>query len=308
MQNWCGVLFALICCGCSHSMGDAPRRIALSFDDAPRPADAFYSRAERASLLIEALAQEQAEAIFFATTANMDEEGAEILREYALAGHAIGNHSASHRRLGRITPDDFLIDLDAADTRLSSTPGFHRYFRFPFLDEGNTEAVRDVVRDGLQSRGYQNGYVTIDTYDWFLSDLLNQALRQNREVNNQALCQLYSSTLVESAEFYDALAVRVLGRSPAHVMLLHENDLAAHCLQSLVSALREHSWTIIPAMEAYRDPIAHALPNTLYLNQGRVAAIAAERGIPEAELRSSTENEATLRLQFEQRVLAPRQP
>ncbi|MEL7519180.1 MAG: polysaccharide deacetylase, partial [Pseudomonadota bacterium] len=61
---------------------------------------------------------------------------------------------------------------------------------------------------------------------------------------------------VEAAEFYAELAQRTLGRQPAHVMLMHENDLTALTLVDLVKALKAKGWRIITVDEAYADPVA----------------------------------------------------
>ena len=70
------------------------------------------------------------------------------------------------------------------------------------------------------------------------------------------------------------MAKEVLGRSPKHVLLLHENDLAALFIKDLIKHIRESGGKIISPAEAYKDPIADFIPNVLMNNQGRIAAIA----------------------------------
>ena len=55
-------------------------------------------------------------------------------------------------------------------------------------------------------------------------------------------------------------------------------------LAPLVSALRADGWHIVPTVEAYEDPIAARDPDTLWLGQGRVAALAAGDGRAQAAL------------------------
>ena len=47
-------------------------------------------------------------------------------------------------------------------------------------------------------------------------------------------------------------------------------------------------------MDAYQDPIAAQLPDVLFNGQGRVAAIAKEKGKPSRELVQESEDEAYL--------------
>src|SRR5690606_36018435 len=118
-----------------------------------------------------------------------------------------------------------------------------RYFRFPFLDEGTAGTEqRDGVRAGLGQRRLINGYVTVDTYDWFMAALFAEAISAGHEPDLDVACGVYTGVLLDNIEFYDEIARDVLGRSPAHVLLLHENDLAALCVDRLAGALVAAGW------------------------------------------------------------------
>jgi peptidoglycan/xylan/chitin deacetylase (PgdA/CDA1 family) len=282
------------------------RELALSFDDAPRRGSPLMRGPERAERIIEGLRQAGApQAVFFANSDRIDAEGGRRLRAYAAAGHVIANHSATHPHLRDLEPERFLEDVAVADRVLRTMPGFRPWFRFPFLDEGDTPAKRDAVRVGLDRLGYQQGYVTIDTYDWFIDQLANNAAQRGEMLNMEALKALYIEAIVGSADFYDDLAVAHLGRSPRHVLLLHENDLAAWFIADLVAALRADGWTIVSADAAYADPIAQMTPDTMLLGQGRVAALAYLAGAPQRALFSPYEEEPDLEDAFDRRVLGP---
>ncbi len=285
------------------------KRIALSFDDAPRGDGWAHTGEERTAALVEAL--ERAEvtgAVFFVTTGNLEQagvEGARRLRRYVDAGHVLASHSHAHRSANRISPEAFLTDLDRSLERLGSFDAVLPWFRFPFLHEGASAAARDAVREGLAERGLANGYVTVDNYDYYLEALAREAVEAGHPIDRQQLRDTYVEILLEAVEFYDAIALEALGRSPAHVLLLHENDVAALYVDDLVTALRARGWEIISAAEAYRDPIAQVQPDTLFLNQGRVAAIANVAGRVRRELVHPAEDEAWLRRLFVQRGLLP---
>ena len=68
--------------------------------------------------------------------------------------------------------------------------------------------------------------------------------------------------------------------------------------------LRKRGFRIIPATRAFSDPIADREPDTLFLNQGRVAALAHEAGWEPNDLISPTEDEEYLRQRFEAEVVA----
>lgn len=251
------------------------RRVSLSFDDAPRELGALYTRSERAHLLIKALGNRPA--VFFANSPSRAQDGLEILRIYALAGHRIANHTAQHLNLNKTDTAVFLRDVARADQELRDLPQFRRWFRFPYLREGrNAEQVR-AAREGLAQLGYQQGYVTVDTQDWFADVLLAEEGRRGYIAEH--LCRVYSDMLIEDLEFFDAMSVGALGRSVAHTMLLHETDLNALCLTEIIRRIEATDWRIVSPDESYEDPIAlQEPPPHVRLNQGRVFALAEAAG------------------------------
>lgn len=280
--------------------------IAITFDDAPTADSATMTGDARTQKLIAALARSGiGQAAFFALPRSRTPEELARLGAYARAGHVIANHSNTHRNLRDLTAEEFMADIAAADAILKPMPGFRPWFRFPFLSEGDTREKRDAVRKALSAMGYAQGYVTIDNYDWYLNSLANTARKDGKQVNEAALRDLYVETIVQAVEFYDAIAMKTLGRSPRHVLLLHENDLAALYIEDLAKTLRAKGWTIISAEQAYQDPIAAIEPDTLFLGQGRVAAIARSQGMKPVELVHEREDEAVLDRLFEERVVAP---
>lgn len=283
----------------SASIMAGSKQIAITFDDAPRPAGLMMGAEQRTAMLIQALKSANVSgAMFFATTNNLKhagEEGAKRLAQYVAAGHLLGNHSHTHQSASRLSPKDFLADITIAHQRLQQFAGYQPYLRFPYLREGSSIQSRDAIRQGLAELGLSQGYVTIDNYDWYLQALLEESLAANIPFNIQGWRKLYVDILLQAAEHYAAIAEQALGRSPAHVLLLHENSLAAMFIDDLVAALRQNGWQIISALEAYKDPIAKTLPDTLFLGQGRVAAMAEIKGMARRNIRLYAEDEAVLR-------------
>lgn len=262
------------------------KRIALTFDDVPRGAGAFFTPEERSERLIAALREAGVtQAAFFVTTGNLDTPdgggGERRIAAYVAAGHVIANHSHSHWHLDQTEAEAYLADLDRAAAWLKGRPGYRPWFRFPFLDEGGRDAAkRDALRAGLAARGLRNGYVTADGSDWHLEALTVEAARAGRAMDMAALRKLYLQSQMSGIAYHDALARRTLGRSPPHVMLLHETDLAALFIADLVAELRKDGWTIITADEAYADgDLAAAMPMVPHTSGTLTGMMAWERGV-----------------------------
>ncbi|MFN3213485.1 MAG: polysaccharide deacetylase family protein [Henriciella sp.] len=284
------LLFSVSACidSPSNAAPDAGlKRIALTYDDAPLGAGPRYAGDERTDALIAQLDRaESGPVAIFVTTKGLDlPDGVARINAYAAAGHLIANHSDQHVWASRTPTNDYIADIDQAETKLAPFANRRPWFRFPFLDEGgqgetNADAVRrDALRKALADRDLISGYVTVDTYDWHLDRLWFQAVRSGADVDMQALSQVYVEMVLDAANHYDALGQTVFGRRPAQVLLLHENDLAASFSAEMITALREDGWQIIHPDEAFADPIVDQLPTTRFSGAGRVAALAADAGM-----------------------------
>ena len=290
-MRWLLPLLLGLLAACAHAETEpAPvqppeKRIALSFDDAPRAPGAFLSEEERTRLLMANLAEAGVDqVVFFVNPGRIDGADDEArIAAYVAAGHVIANHSATHPHLSQTDVAAYLADIDAAEEWLKGRERYRPWFRYPYLDEGRQDkAKRDAVRQGLAQRGLSNGYVTVDASDWFYEGAAKRAAAEGREIDREALRDLYIQTQVDAAEFYDQLARQAIGRSPAHVILLHETDLNAMWIGDLVRALEAKGWTIVSADEAYADRFGDFAPvyDTRSAQGSLTEMVAWEKGLP----------------------------
>ncbi|ALE15659.1 polysaccharide deacetylase-related protein [Altererythrobacter epoxidivorans] len=262
------------------------KRVALTFDDIPRQKGAFFTPQERTEKILAALRDASVgQVAFFINPGRLDTpdgaDGEAHISAYVAAGHVIANHSFSHQHLSKSTAEDYLADIDRAEDWLRGRAGYRPWFRFPYLDEGaGNKAKRDAVRAGLKERGLANGYVTADGSDWHLEFLTIAAQEQGKPIDMKQLRRLYIAAQMSALEYHDQLARDTLGRSPAHVLLLHETDLAALFLPDLVAEMRKHGWRIISPDEAYRDLIASAEPDVPYAWGTLTGSMAWEKDVP----------------------------
>jgi peptidoglycan/xylan/chitin deacetylase (PgdA/CDA1 family) len=286
--------------GPAHAQhGCGPQLLAFTFDDAPLPDTAVLGGKERTGKIIQALQEGDAGPVMlFSVSSRIDDATLQRMHDYADAGHIITNHSHTHPNLHDVGSEAFIGDVTTAHDVLRGLPGFQPFFRFPYLNEGTTDSERDAVRAALEKLGYTQGYVTIDNYDFYIDRLIRDAVDAGDALDLQAVGAFYTDMIIGAAEHYDQIACTWLGRSPRHVLLLHENDASALFLPQLIDTFRAKGWEIISALEAYDDPIAEIMPDTLFLGQGRVAALAEMAGADPVALRHEGEDTEVLRAAF----------
>lgn len=276
------------------------QEIAITIDDAPLRDTLLFSGADRTQLLIDNLIKANVpDALIFVITKNINADSVARLDAYADAGFHIANHSHSHFSANTEDTDTYIEDITRAHEILSAFDNVLPFYRYPYLHQGSDRATRDRIQEHVQNLGYEIGYVTVDNYEWYMDALLQTAVAKGKDVDYEALKDVYIKTMWETISFYDGIAQETLGRSPKHVLLLHETDITAMYIADLVDHIRAQGWKITSPQEAYTDPIASTIPDVLLNQQGRVAAIARGQGWEPSRLKHESEHQAYLDDLFE---------
>lgn len=268
-------------------------QISITMDDFFWQNAVHQTAAQRNKAILEILSAHSLKAALFVIGRNIEsEEGKQLLSEWDKAGHLIGNHTYSHRSLNSasMTVEDYQVDILRAETLLRGFRGFKKSFRFPMLKEGDTASKRDSVRSFLSKHGYRVGHVTIDTADWAISPRLTERLSTQSAFDPRPYRNFYLEHMWDRAQYYDALARRVLGRPVKHTILTHYNLLNGLFLGDLIEMFKAKGWQFIDADEAFTDPVFSTKPNVLPAGESIVWALAKADGTLAKSLRYPAED------------------
>ena len=272
--------------------------VAFTFDD-PRTEDSGTLQWPQVNeRLLHTLEKHNLKVVLFVCGMRIDsEQGHKLLSEWNASGHGLGNHTYSHRFFNgsegknKITLAEFQNDTLKNEPLISSYSHFVRLFRFPFFKEGDTVEKRDGMRTFLQQHNYRSGRATIDASDWAISARMEARMKANSNADLTPYRDFYLQHIWERAQFYDALADRVLGHSVKHTVVLHHNALNAMFLDDLIAMFKQRGWTPIDAEKAYADPVYDRQPTILPAGEGLIWALAKETGKFEKELRYPGEDD-----------------
>ena len=248
---------------------------------------------ERNDSILSALQSHSMKAGLFVVGRNIESpEGKQLLSKWDKAGHLIGNHTYSHRNYNAPTAvaAEYQQDILRAEALLKDFPRFRKYFRFPMLKEGDTAAKRDAMRSFLAQHGYRTGHVTIDNSDWAIDNRLTARLKKDAAADVKPYRDYYLEHMWERAEYYDALAKRVLGRPVKHTVLVHFNLLNGLFLNDLIEMFKSKGWQPIDAEEAFGDPVFSAKPKIVPAGESIVWSLAKEKGTIAKSLRYPAED------------------
>lgn len=259
--------------------------IALSFDDGPAlDQHVVLDAAGKNRAILGALEAAKVRAVLFACGRKCLEtaEGRALVKAWGEAGHRIANHSYAHGSLNgkAATVEGFEADFLRNEALIQDLPGFTKWFRFPYLKEGDTAGKRDALRAFLKARGYRNGHVSIDASDWYYDQRIQARLAKDPGADLEPYRKAYLEHLWDRAAYYDGLARKVLDRSVKHVLLLHHNLANALFLPDVIRMFRAKGWAIITPAEAYGDPVYQLEPDLLPAGESLLWSLAKERNFP----------------------------
>lgn len=249
---------ALLVSGCVTPV--APQsQIAITIDDLPvhGPYPSGETPIGVASAVISALKAERVEAYGFVNgywTAK-DPSTADVLRAWKAAALPLGNHGWAHRHLNEMSGSDFEKELMTNDPLLRPlSTGDWRWFRYPFLDEGESAEKRSASREVLARHGYKVAAVTMDFSDWAWTGPYARCRDSRDDAAVKRLEDLYLQAARESIGYYRQLSRTLYGRDIPFVLLLHISAFEARMLPRLLKLYRDEGFGFVSLPEAEADP------------------------------------------------------
>ncbi|OJJ17713.1 hypothetical protein BKI52_28025 [marine bacterium AO1-C] len=265
--------FLIIACLLSNAL--RAQTISFTFDDGITYDRPGYTFETWNRMLLNKLQKANVKAMFFVRGKGLqNERGKQLLDGWNNAGHGIANHTFSHPNYSssKVSIEQFKQEFLKNDSLIKDYSNFKKYFRFPYLKEGNTPEKVTAFRQFLKAQNYKNGYVTIDASDWYVDYRLLKRLRQKKFGDVQKYREFYLNHIWERAQFYESLAFKLTGRHIKHTLLLHHNLCSALFIDDLMAMFKKKGWKIVSPMEAFQDPIYSQTPQ--YAGESLIYALA----------------------------------
>lgn len=264
-------------------------RVAITMDDPNTSSTPLLSWQERNDAILKTLKKHNLQAALFVCGKRVNNDsGKSLLEAWNNEGNWICNHSYSHNyfHASKVTLEHTIKDFYNCDTLINTFSMYKKYYRYPFLKEGNTIEKRDGFRKVLSDNGYKNGHVTIDASDWFIDGKLIDSLKKNPELDYSPYRDFYLQHIYERVQFYNELALKVTGRQITHTLLIHHNLLNALFLDDLINMFEEKGWEVVNVDKAYMDDtVYNEIPDILPAGESLIWALAKQTGKYEEILR-----------------------
>jgi peptidoglycan-N-acetylglucosamine deacetylase len=242
----------------------ASRPILITVDDLPVAGGRLHADAadrERITRdLLAALARHRIHAVALVIQGNVGGAPDEALLDLWLAGgHELGSHSWSHLDYTRADSATYLADvakgLAGLDAFLGPRGGKTRFFRFPYLDEGDTIEKLAAARRALEAAGVRNLSVTIDDQDWSFEAPFVAAARAGDGKARKAVIADYLAALRLAVRHHEEHGDDLFGRTTPQILLLHANAVGAVAWDDLFGWLESTGHRFATADEVLADPV-----------------------------------------------------
>lgn len=267
--------------------------ISFTFDDGSTADRPGYPLEKWNEMLLGHLEAADVNAVFFVTGHNkLSKKGKYVLQSWNDKGHRIGNHTYTHPNYSKEATsfELFATEFLKNDSLIRQYSNFLPLFRFPYLKEGDTPEKVEQFRNLLTQHGYQNGYVSIDASDWYISSRLVNRLKKAPDSDISGFRDYYLEHLYERAVYYEDLSFQLTGRHVQHTLLLHHNLAAALFLDDLIAMFKEKGWQVVDADQAFEDPIFDTVPGAEFAGESLIWSIAKENGTLSKDLRYPAED------------------
>ena len=194
----------------------------------------------------------------------------EILRAWHDAGQPLGSHTWSHPSLEKESAKAFIADIKKDEPILKQVDpnGDWHWFRYPFLDEGETLPKRQQVRQYLLKHHYKIAEVTIDFEDYLWNEPYARCMAKHDDAAVTSLEHSYLSVAGEFIGVFRTLSQKLYGHDIPYVLLLHVGAFDARMLPRLIALFRDQHFTFVTLPQAESDPAYAFDPNIGYPGGG----------------------------------------
>jgi peptidoglycan/xylan/chitin deacetylase (PgdA/CDA1 family) len=252
-----GVTFAQ-----TPSPAKTPLQIALTFDDLPAhgPLPPGMARPAVVKSILATLQRENMPPIYgFVNGFRVAQYPYQIhiLEAWRAAGNPLGNHTWSHPEFDKLSVEQYEANILRNEPLLRKvSPGSDwHWFRFPYLEEGNTVEKREQLRAWLGQRGYRIAEVSMDFQDYNRNEPYARCAAKHDEAAIKSLHDSYLDAADESIRVYRQIAQTLYQRDVPYVLLMHVGAFDAHMLPELIALFRSRGFSFVTLQQAMADPI-----------------------------------------------------
>lgn len=232
------------------------REIAITIDDLPLVASQMNTpnnklrSIDRFTHIVDAFKKYNVPATGFVIAGAIEKGQWDFLEQFRKAGLMLGNHTYSHYNLNQMSAEKYIADIDRADKILDPIMTEPKYFRYPYLAEGN-KTTKSLVLAYLARHNYIVAPVTIDSKDFEFNERTYKVPFHSREAYIQKLKPTYLAYIWKQTLNAEK---RSAGKGGKQILLIHANVLNSYLLEDILEMYQKNGYKFISLTEALKNP------------------------------------------------------
>ena len=199
------------------------------------------------------------------TNGKLDDAKVDLLRQWLGDGLELGNHTFSHLSLNSNPLEKYEDEILKGETvtkqLLAAKNRQIRYFRHPYLMTGKTLETKQKLAAFLAAHGYKVAPVTYDNDDYVFARVYDVAKRNGDNKLREQVAAAYVPYLESKFDYWERQSVKLFGREPKQILLLHANSINADYFDKVAEMLKRRNYKFISLDEALKDDV-YKLPDT----------------------------------------------
>lgn len=237
-------------------------QMAITVDDLPSHGKLpmGVSRLEVAKKMLSVLKKHGVPEVYGFTNASKVEfqkEDEAVLLAWRQAGYPLANHTYTHVDINKVEASVFEADITRNEKLLAQlNEGLDwKYFRYPFLHEGDTLEKRNAVREFLKKNDYRIAQVTVDFEDWGWNNPYARCADKKDKKAIKWLKKTYLEQAGLKLDQTEKITTYLFKRPVKHILLLHVGAFDVEMLNELLQLYKKKGVKFIALSEAVKDEI-----------------------------------------------------
>ena len=244
------------------------QEVAITFDDLPAHGQlpAGVTREEVTRKILAAFKEAKVPEVYgFINAGKLQThpEDIKVLQLWREAGEPLANHTYDHMSLNSNPLPAFEENVAKDEATLQQLMGKNdwHWFRYPYLDEGDTLEKRRKARTYLKEHHYRIAQVSLDFEDYAWNGPYARCSEKKDEKGIAWLKESYLNTATEYMKLGQQLSQQLFGRNVKHILLMHVGAFDAEMLPQLLAQMKQQGFKFITLKEAESDPVYEIDPD-----------------------------------------------
>ena len=142
-----------------------------------------------------------------------------------------------------------------------------KYFRYPYLQTGNSRIKADSLNNFLINHGYTIAPVTIANEDFFFALAYKRTMARKDTNLVKKIGHDYIIYMEKKLKYFESMAYKLFGRDINQILILHSSSLNADYVDSLANMFRKNIYDFVSMDKALEDD-AYKSPISVFGNWG----------------------------------------